>query len=81
MYMSLPETSPAPSKQRDHALPYVGNTHTLEINNFISGAEETAEMIKTPQNQQRLTNVAIVKLKKGGKRFEVPHYPWQVCTG
>ena len=28
-------------------------------------------MIKTPQNQQRLTNVAIVKLKKSGKRFEV----------
>jgi hypothetical protein len=28
-------------------------------------------MIQTPQNQQRLTNVAIVKLKKGGKQFEV----------
>jgi len=28
-------------------------------------------MIKTPQNQQRLTNVSIVKLKKGGKKFEV----------
>jgi ribosome maturation protein SDO1 len=29
----------------------------------------------TPTNQVRLTNVAIVRLKKGGQRFEVAAYP------
>ena len=31
-------------------------------------------MINTPQNQKRLTNVAIIKLKKGGKKFEIACY-------
>ncbi|CDW78721.1 ribosome maturation protein sbds-like [Stylonychia lemnae] len=31
-------------------------------------------MIKTPVNQIRLTNVAIIRLKKGGKRFEIACY-------
>ena len=31
-------------------------------------------MIQTPQNQKVLTNVAIVKLKKGGKQFELACY-------
>ena len=30
--------------------------------------------IFTPTNQKRLTNVAIVRLKKGGKRFEIACY-------
>jgi len=31
-------------------------------------------MIKTPTNQQRLTNVAIVRIKKCGQRFEIACY-------
>lgn len=31
-------------------------------------------MIKTPVNQVRLTNVAIIRLKKGGKKFELACY-------
>lgn len=34
--------------------------------------------INTPVNQKRLTNVAIVRLKKGGKRFEIACYPNKV---
>eukprot|EP00033_Pygsuia_biforma_P003670 GCRY01004020.1.p1 GENE.GCRY01004020.1~~GCRY01004020.1.p1 ORF type:complete len:272 (+),score=37.96 GCRY01004020.1:37-816(+) len=34
----------------------------------------------TPVNQIRLTNVAIVRLKKGGKRFEVAAYPNKVLS-
>ena len=34
--------------------------------------------ISTPVNQIRLTNVAIVRLKKGGKRFEIATYPNKV---
>jgi len=34
--------------------------------------------ITTPVNQIRLTNVAIVRLKKGGKRFEIATYPNKV---
>jgi ribosome maturation protein SDO1 len=36
--------------------------------------------IKTPQNQKRLTNVAIVRLKKGGERFELACYPNKVMS-
>ena len=34
--------------------------------------------ITTPQNQQLLTNVAVVRMKRGGKRFEIAAYPNQV---
>lgn len=37
-------------------------------------------MIKTPQNQQRMTNVAVVKMKKGGKKFEIATYPNKVLA-
>merc|ERR1712216_642521 len=37
-------------------------------------------MIQTPVNQQRMTNVSIVKLKKGGKRFEIATYPNKVLA-
>ena len=37
-------------------------------------------MIKTPVNQIRLTNVAIVRLKKGGKRFELACYKNKVAN-
>lgn len=34
----------------------------------------------TPTNQKRLTNVAVVRLKKGGKRFEIACYPNKVTS-
>lgn len=34
--------------------------------------------IFTPTNQKRLTNIAVVRLKKGGKRFEIACYPNKV---
>lgn len=37
-------------------------------------------MIHTPQNQKVLTNVAVVRLKKGGKRFEIACYPNTVMS-
>lgn len=30
--------------------------------------------IKTPANQKLLTNVAVVRIKKNGKRFEIACY-------
>jgi len=36
--------------------------------------------IFTPTNQKRLTNVAVVRLKKAGKRFEVACYPNKVTS-
>ncbi|XP_005100450.1 ribosome maturation protein SBDS [Aplysia californica] len=36
--------------------------------------------INQPTNQKRLTNVAIVRLKKGGKRFEIACYPNKVTS-
>ncbi|KAI8847662.1 SBDS protein C-terminal domain-containing protein [Chytridium lagenaria] len=33
-----------------------------------------SQLIFTPSNQNRLTNVSIVRLKKGGKRFEIACY-------
>jgi len=35
----------------------------------------TMPRITTPQNQQLLTNVAVVRIKRGGKRFEIAAYP------
>lgn len=37
-------------------------------------------MIHTPQNQKVLTNVAVVRLKKQGKRFEIACYPNTVMS-
>ncbi|KAH7646249.1 SBDS ribosome maturation factor [Dermatophagoides farinae] len=37
-------------------------------------------MIKTPTNQQRLTNVAIVRMKKCGQRFEIACYKNKVIS-
>jgi len=36
--------------------------------------------IFTPVNQIRLTNIAVVRLKKGGKRFEIACYPNKVLS-
>uniref|UniRef100_A0A0B7B1L1 Ribosome maturation protein SDO1/SBDS N-terminal domain-containing protein n=1 Tax=Arion vulgaris TaxID=1028688 RepID=A0A0B7B1L1_9EUPU len=36
--------------------------------------------IVQPTGQKRLTNVAIVRLKKGGKRFEIACYPNKVTS-
>ena len=37
-------------------------------------------MIKTPQNQKRLTNVAIIRYAHAGKRFELAAYPSKVVN-
>ena len=37
-------------------------------------------MINTPVNQKVLTNVALVRLKKGGKAFEVACYRNKVAN-
>ncbi|KAL3858514.1 hypothetical protein ACJMK2_013099 [Sinanodonta woodiana] len=36
--------------------------------------------LKQPTGQKRLTNVAVVRLKKGGKRFEIACYPNKVVS-
>lgn len=36
--------------------------------------------MKQPTNQKRLTNVAVVRLKKCGKRFEIASYPNKVVS-
>lgn len=36
--------------------------------------------IFTPTNQKRLTNIAVVRLKKAGKRFEIACYPNKVMS-
>lgn len=36
--------------------------------------------IFTPTNQKRLTNIAVVRLKKAGKRFEIACYPNKVTS-
>ena len=36
--------------------------------------------IKTPTNQKLLTNVAVVKMKKCGKRFEIACYKNKVVS-
>ena len=37
-------------------------------------------MINTPQNQKLLTNVQVVRLKKGGKKFELACYPNKIMN-
>ena len=39
-----------------------------------------ATKIFTPTNQIRLTNIATVRLKKGGKRFEIAYYRIKVVS-
>jgi len=39
-----------------------------------------SRQISQPTGQKRLTNVAIVRLKKGGKRFEIACYPNKVTS-
>lgn len=36
--------------------------------------------IQTPSNRQQLTNVAVVRLKKGGQRFEIACYKNKVVS-
>merc|ERR1719291_133252 len=36
--------------------------------------------IKTPTNQKRLTNIALVRLKKNGKRYEIACYKNKVLN-
>ena len=42
--------------------------------------EVDMSIIFTPTNQIRLTNVAIVRMKKGGKRFEIACYKNKVMS-
>jgi ribosome maturation protein SDO1 len=37
-------------------------------------------MIKTPTNQKLLTNIAVVRMKRGGKRFEIACYKNKVLN-
>lgn len=37
-------------------------------------------MINTPQNIKMLTNVQVVRLKKGGKQFELACYPNKIMN-
>ena len=39
-----------------------------------------ANRIQTPSNQIKLTNVAVVRLKKGGHRFEIACYKNKVVS-
>ena len=39
-----------------------------------------ANRIQTPSNRQQLTNVAVVRLKKGGQRFEIACYKNKVIS-
>ncbi len=39
-----------------------------------------ANRIQTPSNRQQLTNVAVVRLKKGGARFEIACYKNKVIS-
>lgn len=36
-------------------------------------------MIKTPQNVKLLTNVQVVRLKKGNQKFEIACYPNKIA--
>ncbi|ESO97460.1 hypothetical protein LOTGIDRAFT_206284 [Lottia gigantea] len=36
--------------------------------------------LKQPTGQKRLTNIAVIRLKKGGKRFEIACYPNKVTS-
>ena len=42
-----------------------------ESENFFISSFQIMSRIKTPTNQKLLTNVAVVRMKKGGKRFEI----------
>lgn len=47
---------------------------------FGNNTPDTSMSIFTPTNQKRLTNVAIVRIKKAGKRFEIACYPNKVLA-
>lgn len=51
-------------------------------NKFYSFTVLVFKMSKifTPTNQIRLTNVAVVRMKKGGKRFEIACYKNKVVS-
>ena len=45
---------------------------------LVLSSSKMSKRITTPSNQARLTNVAVVRLKRGGKRFEIACYPNKV---
>ena len=55
-------------QEEKHCYYYIAHTRYIEMSIF------------TPTNQKRLTNVAIVRIKKAGKRFEVACYPNKVTA-
>ena len=55
--------------------------HALITRKVLTGTEiSSMSSIFTPTNQKRLTNVAIVRIKKAGKRFEIACYPNKVTA-
>ncbi|VEL25765.1 unnamed protein product [Protopolystoma xenopodis] len=53
--------------------------HICYICGFFSSSRISASMaLFTPTNQKRLTNITIVRLKKGGERYEIACYPNKV---
>lgn len=67
------QSSASPSASANQPLP----SATLATNQPTSSAQQplpTMASIFTPVNQVKLTNVAIVRLKKAGKRFELACY-------
>jgi len=51
-----------------------------EIFNYLFLLIFIMSKIFTPTNQIRLTNVAVVRMKKGGKRFEIACYKNKVLS-
>jgi hypothetical protein len=50
----------------------------IPVPESVCFCHEMSYRIHTPVNQKRLTNVAVVRLKRGGKRFEIACYPNKV---
>lgn len=56
----------------------IQQSHTLQPHTLLHTAVNMSRQINQPSNQIKLTNVSLVRLKKGKKRFElacVSHHP------
>lgn len=63
--------------------PYTKSTYTTDMRqNWVrtTTAKDKMAAIFTPTNQVKLTNVAVVRLKKAGKRFEIACYKNKVMS-
>lgn len=77
--------------RRRHLLYSVSFQRVIRCESFVSSVcnwhvvvqyswETNMSKIFTPTNQIRLTNVAVVRMKKGGKRFEIACYRNKVVS-